>query len=128
MADRLVLISDDEKAFPMQFGESTIWIVRLEGGIQEKIIRKHDKKGKTNWTGAMYDMVAEAITRWDNIPLDGKVVPWERKHVRRIPRDAIDELAEALGANIPGMSSYQDKAESDENLLPTSDSSPSTQD
>jgi hypothetical protein len=125
MVERLDLVSDSEE-FPIWFGESAIYARRLKGSEQERIIRKHDRKGKPNWTGALYDMVALAITRFHKIRLDGKIVEWDPSLVHRIPRDAIDRVAEEIGADVPGTDAYEAKVAEAKNSKTTSGSNTTT--
>jgi len=121
MAGRIKLIDETEE-FSLVVESSKIYYRRLSGREQETIIRRHEKRGKTNWTGALFDMVAQAITRWENVEMKGQVVEWDPSLVYRIPRDTIDELAELIGANVPGTGAYEAKVDESKNSSTTSGS------
>lgn len=115
------LIRDDEEHV-IEVEGSKIYYRRIHGKAREAIIKRHEKRGRTNWTGALYEMIGRGITRWENVYFDGSCVEYSTEYVHRLPDPVIEELAEAIGANI------ERQAEEEENLSSTSGSNTPTTD
>lgn len=122
-----VELIDDNEEFPLHIGDSTIWLKRIPGQTEERIIKKHTKRGTTNWTAVIFDIIATVVLRWEKVPLGGNFVEWDRSLSRRIPADTRELIMEEVGANVPGTSVYEKKSEAAENLPPTSDSNTPTE-
>lgn len=111
-------LMDEEQELSVEIEGTEFFYHQIHGKVRERIIRSHEKRGRTNWVGAMYDMLKHAITRTKNLHFKGKVVEWKPEFVYRLPEDAIEILQERTGANIE----RQEEAEA--NLANTSDSKP----
>jgi len=92
----------------------------IHGSTRRFIIKQNTKRGVTDWTGVIYDMIRKAVTRTKNLLLDGKEIDWDPEYAESLPGVAIERLSDLLDAN------QERKAEEAKNLPPTSGSSTKT--
>jgi len=94
------LIQDDERLVYEVEG-SRIFYRRLSSLRRARIIRKHTKRGKTDWSAVTQEMLEEIITGWEGVEGPDGPVEFSRDLVTRLPDDVVTDILELSGASSP---------------------------
>lgn len=90
------IIQDDEK-FTYENAGSKIFYRRISTARRSSIVRKHTKRGKTDWNAVTSDLVIEAIIGWENIQARGKDIPYSADVALKLPEEVLSEIVSLTG-------------------------------
>lgn len=80
---------------------SKIYYRRLSTLQRARIVRRHTKRGKTDWAAVTKDMLAEIIIGWENVEGPDGPVEFSKELIPRLHDDAVTDILELSGASGP---------------------------
>ena len=95
------LIKDDERQTYNAEG-TKIFYRRISELRKNSIIKRHTKRGKTDYGAVALDELRYIVTGWEGMQEGGKDVPFDADLVERIPGDYLNDILELSGGNIEG--------------------------
>lgn len=90
------IIQDDER-LTYELAGSKIYYRRISTMRRSAIVRKHTKRGKTNWQDVTADIIEYVITGWDTVQSKGVDVPFSIDLAKRLPEDCLSDIVALAG-------------------------------
>ena len=93
------LVKDGEKLVYKVDG-SSFFYRRISTTTKNAIIKKHTRRGKTDYGAVAIDVLDYVVIGWEDVQIDFKDIPFDPALVRAIPEDYQTELLELSGGNV----------------------------
>lgn len=93
------IVKDDERHVYKTDG-SSVYYRRVSTAKRGAIVRKHTKRGKTNWVEVTADLVRTIIVGWENVQDNGNTIDFTPETALLLPDDILSDILEMSGANI----------------------------
>lgn len=90
------LVQDDEKKV-YEMGGSKIFYRRISTLKRGAIVKKHTKRGKTDWIAATAEILQYVIIGWENVQARGQNVPFDAELALKLPEDCLSEILNLSG-------------------------------
>jgi hypothetical protein len=90
------IVQDDERLTYENAG-SKIFYRRISTAKRSAIVRKHTKRGKTDWNAVTSDLVTAAIIGWSNVQVKGKDVQYDPDLALKLPEEVLSEIVALTG-------------------------------
>jgi len=95
------LVRTDEKLIYKSEG-SKIFYRRISTLKRGSIVKKHTKRGKTNWNAVTEDILRYVVIGWDGVQQDGKDVTFDHDLSLMLPEETLTDILELSGGADPG--------------------------
>jgi len=95
-----IQIVRDEERLVYEAEGSKIFYRRISTLRRGGIVRKHTKRGKTDWNAVTKELLEYVVLGWENVERAGKPVPYSPELVMLLPEEVLSDLLELCGANI----------------------------
>lgn len=93
-----IQIVKDEEKFIYEAAGSKIFYRRISTMKRGQIVRKHTKRGKTDWTAVTKELIQAVILGWENVQDQGSQVDFSPETVLQLPDDVISDILDLSGA------------------------------
>lgn len=90
------ILQDDEKLIYTMAG-SKIFYRRISTLKRGSIVRRHTKRGKTDWNAVTTDILMVVILGWEAVQVKGEDVPFDADLALKLPEDVLSEILALSG-------------------------------
>lgn len=92
-----VQIVKKEEKFVLEMAGSKFFYRRISTRERAAIVRRHTKRGKTDWSDVTADVIQYVLLGWESVQIDRKDVPFDADLALDLPEDALSEIIELSG-------------------------------
>lgn len=94
------IVKDDERLTHKSEG-SKIFYRRISTLKRGFIVKKHTKRGKTDWNAVSKEILEYVILGWEKVQLKKKDIPFDSDMIMALPDDELVEILEKSGGSNP---------------------------
>ena len=92
-----VQIVKKEERLIHEMSGSKFFYRRISTRQRAAIVRKHTKRGKTDWSAVTADIIQYVILGWESVQIDKQDVPFDADLALDLPEDVLGEIVELSG-------------------------------
>lgn len=90
------IIKKDER-LTLEIADSKFFYRRISTTARAAIVRKHTKRGKTEWPAVTEEVIQYVLLGWDNVQSGGQGIPFDAELALSLPEDVLSEILSAAG-------------------------------
>jgi len=90
------IIQDDEK-LTYEMAGSKILYRRISTLKRGSIVRKHQKRGKTDWNAVTAEILQYVILGWEAVQAKGQDIPFDAELALKLPEDVLSDILALSG-------------------------------
>jgi len=102
------IIQTEEKLI-YEAEDSKIFYRRISTLKRGTIVKRHTKRGKTDWNAVTGSVLDYVIIGWENIQQAKKDIVFDQDLIMALPEDTLTDILELSGGANPGMSDGEDQ-------------------
>lgn len=91
------IVQQDERLTYESEG-SKIFYRRIPNSQQNLIVKRHTKKGKTNWKEVSKEFLEYIVLGWKDVEMGGKNINFDQAFLPQLPSDVVNDLLDRSGA------------------------------
>lgn len=92
-----VQIVKKEERLVHKMAGSTFYYRRISTRQRASIVRKHAKRGKTDWSAVTAEIIQYVILGWEKVQIEKQDVPFDAEIALDLPEDVLSEILELSG-------------------------------
>lgn len=90
-----------EEKFTYQSDGSKIFYRRIPSFTRGQIVKRHTKRGVSDWNKVTRDVLAYVITGWENIKSGADEIPFDPELVPQLPEETLTDILDLSGGASP---------------------------
>lgn len=88
---------------------SKIFYRRIPSSTRGGIVKKHTKRGVTDWNKVTTDVLAYVVTGWKNVKSGKNDVQYDPELVPMLPEETLTDILDLSGGASPEMATEEDQ-------------------
>ncbi len=92
------IIKKDER-LTLEIAGSKFFYRRISTAARAAIIRKHTKRGKTEWSAVTAEVIQYVTLVWETVQAGGQDIPFDAELALALPEDVLGEILAAAGGS-----------------------------
>lgn len=101
-----IITADEELTYEIE--SSKISYRRITTRKRAAIVKKHTKRGKTDWYAVTEDILHHVITGWETVEDSGHEIAFDHDLIMALPEDVLSDILELAGAPSHELSGAED--------------------
>jgi len=101
------IVQADEKLTYEAEG-SKIFYRRISTLKRGGMVKKHTKRGKTNWNNVTKDVLQYVVTGWETVQSAGKDIAFDDGLIMMLPEDTLTDILDLSGGANPDLPAEED--------------------
>jgi len=93
-----IQIVQQEERLVYETDGSKIFYRRIPISQQNAIVKRHTKKGKTNWSEVSKEFIEYIVLGWEDVEMGGQNINFDQSFLPFLPPDVVTDLLDRSGA------------------------------
>lgn len=93
-----IQIVQQEERLVYESEGSKIFYRRIPIAKQNQIVKKHTKRGKTNWSDVSKEFLEYIVIGWEDVEMGGQNIAFDQSFLPFLPPDVVNDLLDRSGA------------------------------